>query len=319
MDIRIKDRLKIKNEVKIKSRVAEFVIVASSLLYYIDIFIISSIAGSRNVRLQDVASVLAFLVLYDIIRSQGKVDRSYQNTVILMGSFLLYVGVTNAIFYYRGDIDAMSIFYIVKEIEFYACFLLIAYFFRNYLIGIYKISNLLMIFIIGYGFYLVATGSIAYYGIGTIFETAPSVSGSIYFACSILSFYLYKIFKNKNFKIYAILTYFLTVFTISKTNILGLSLFYISFFILQRLNDFVSKNSRIIRVGRKKTLIISLFLLFLSILLLAGISNARVNELILGNDTIARITGRFGRLDSSYSFRNNMPRFRWFLPEFLCE
>lgn len=307
MDIRIANENKIKtiDEIKIKNKIVNYMIILSSLLYYIDIFIISSVAGSRNVRLQDVASILAFMVMYHIIKSQAESDKSYQNTVLLMGIFLLYVVIGNIIFYMKGDIDSKTIFYIVKEVEFYACFLIISYFFRNYLNGIYKITQLLMIFIILYGFYQVGTGSISYYGIGTIFETAPSISGSIYLACSVLSFYMYKVFKNKNFKIYAILTYLLTIFTISKTNIIGLTLFYISFFALEMLNKFITKNSNKLFFNKKKVLITMGFLIFLSIIFVIGYNNAKINELITGNDTISRITGRFGRLDSSYSFRSN--------------
>lgn len=311
MDIRMGDKIKIKNQARIgakdetRNKFAEYIIVISSLLYYIDIFIISSIAGSRTVRLQDLASLLAFTVIFYIIKTQGKDDQGYKNTVFLMAIFLLYVSVSNMFFYFKGDIDATTIFYIVKEVEFYTCFLMISYFFKNYLKGVYRITQLLMIFICIYGFYQVVTGHISYYGIGTIFERAPSISGSIYLVSSVLSFYLYRVFRDRNFKIYAFLTYLLTIFTISKTNIIGLTLFYMCFFALQLGHTFLATKRRGFTVNTRRILIVLAFVISLSLVFIIGFNNAKISSFISENNTFSRIIGRFGRLDSSYAFRSN--------------
>lgn len=285
--------------------IIEYILIISALLYYIDIFLVSRLTLNSVLRVQDMASVLSFLIVYYIIKNDKKDGKKNYNNLLLMLIFVLYMVIGNFIFYLKGNIDLNSIFYIGKNIEFYLCFIIISYFFRIHTIKAYKIFEITIMFIVIYGFYQLLIGKISYYGIGTMFETAPSTSGSIYFVSSTVSFYLYKMIKKSRFRNYAILTYILTILTISKTNIIGLTLFYIIFFTLEISHKVIVRNNKYTYIKKDKILIIMAFLILILTAILFVIYKFDVNRIINENNMITKIIDRFNRLGSSYSFRSN--------------
>lgn len=295
-----------------KNKVAENVIILSSLLYIVDVLLISRLGQDFNLRVQDIASILSIFTCVYIISRYRKNRRDFSYIILSISIFFMYVIVSNLIFYAKGNINKMFVFYIGKEIEFFLCMFTIAYFSKNHNKWFYKILNILVSVNIIYGFYQIIIGSISYYGIGTIFEEAPSISGMIYFTCSIISFFMYKKFNKKKFMVYSLLTYALTIFTISKTSILGVTIFYVSFFILENLYKINiaiksdKQNNNLIKVQKVLFTIIILILLIILIILFL---NSKMINIILSNKLVEKIIYRFKLLSSSYSFRKNKTKF----------
>ena len=302
MDIRIRDTNKaIENIIKI-----------SSLLYIIDIFIISQLNLNLNIRVQDIASLLSIFSLPYIIKRHRNTTKNFSYIVLYINIFLTYIMISSMLFYIKGNINEMFVFYIGKEIEFILCMITISYFSQNYNDNFYRILCILIITNIIYGFYQIFTGKTSYYGIGTIFEEAPSISGMIYFICSVVSFVMYKKFAIKRFKGYSLLTYVLTIFTISKTSILGLTIFYILFFILEKLyniNIIIKGEKQDKRLISFRKILLTFIILILICILAIIFLNVSITINILRNEWIQKIVYRFNLFNSSYSFRKNKARF----------
>jgi len=292
-----------------KNKIIDCIVILSSLLYIIDVLLISKIEQSLNLRIQDIASVLSIISITYIIRKYKK-NFSYIFLSILI--FFTYVIIDNLIFYLNGKINGKFIFYIGKEVEYILCMFTILYFLSNYYRSFYSILNILICANILFGFYQVVIQKISYYGIGTIFETAPSFSGAIYFLCSILCFFIYKKYKKDKFKIYSLLFYILVLFTVSKTNILGLTIFYILYFIIDifyRINKNLKNknlNNHLIRFRKIFSVIIFLVIIIIFIIF---ILNSKIINNILNSELVRRIFYRFSVLNNSYSIRKNKAKY----------
>lgn len=288
-----------------KIRFAEYIVRFSFLLYCTDIFLISKLGENSSIRAQDIASILAFAVVFYIVKREERDNISRSGIIVLITVFLVYVIMSNLIFYATGNVDRGFIFYIGKETEFYLCFIITAYYFRNYITGACKLIKVLIAGTCLYGFYQVFTAKISYYGIGTIFEEAPSLAGTIYLTSSILSFYLYERFSKKKFGKYAVMAYILTLFTISKTSIIGLNLFYLIFFTLRVAGYITDKDNNTFQINMDKILVIMSLSIFILVVIISGFHSAKATNLFLENKLILKALERFQRLGSSYSFRSN--------------
>lgn len=296
-----------------KNNIIEKVIRVSFILYILDIFLISKIGNNSIMRLQDVASVLALVSIIYILKESKKTNIFYNKIASFILLFLIYIIITNSIYYLIGNINLMSIFYIGKEIEFYLCFYIVSYIFLNDNNNFANIIEILIVMTLLYGIYLVMTGNISYYGIGTIFESAPSVSGSIYFVTSIYSYYIYRSHHISRFRLYSLIAYLMTLFTVSKTNIIGLTFFYLLYYSLDFIYGFFFKlrgkkdNFMLINTNKILIILVLSLLIFISIIFILNIPQIR--ECIFANVLIEKILNRFDLFGSSYSFRSNKSKY----------
>jgi hypothetical protein len=204
--------------------IANMLLKLSFVLLVIDVFAYSRI--SYFIRLHDFA-VLVGIVSLTFLKAPLIVWTKLKPFFVIGAIYLIYVTSINILYNLYGIQNTIFVFLIGKEVEYLILFIIV-------LLAVIKdyefVRKILYIFIfinIMYGCYQLSIGSLSYYGIGSIPHRMPSNSGSLYFMCSIILYYFQTV-ENKRLLIVGMLTCFLlTIATISRTNILGITIFYL--------------------------------------------------------------------------------------------
>ncbi|QSF42310.1 hypothetical protein [Priestia megaterium] len=291
------------SKVRLKNKKSTNILLQISFIFIlIDQFIISDIGSSLKV--QDIGILLMIIGFYPIFK-MVKANNKLKNLSLLFILYLFYIVITNLIFVSVYDLWFRHIFYILKEFEFFLIFLLTVYIMKSDKNNKFTlIIKLLLLLNLLYGFFQVAIGEVSYYGIGSLISPAPSVSGNVYFICSIIMFYFYKVEKKQYILIATILFIILTFFTVSRTYIISTILFFFIYYSI----IFIFKGKKTFKT---KNIIISAFLI--SIIALSILININLNvnnSKYLSNTTfISQIVNRMTNLDHSADVRANKTAF----------
>lgn len=287
-----------------KSRLpVDRIIIFIFLLYLIDLLFISNIYNSSQLRVQDIASVLSFpCIIYLIRKINKKIDVKY--LIISIAFYFAYLAISNSIFYLNQNIDNRFVFYILKEFEFILAMAVTFFIFLYYRRIGYKIMNIFLGINIIFGLTQLISGQISYYGIGSIISLEPAASGLIYFTCTILYFAQFLEKKIYIYLLLSIVSIILTIFTISKTNILGLFIFFLTFV---SISLSIKMLKRTINMKRKN--LIMFFLSIYGVVIVLIIIKLNYTKLISGNILVNKLIFRFLKGTDSFLYRINKSEF----------
>ena len=211
-----------------------------TLLSLIGIFFFPRLHLNANtkIRLEDATFIALFLIV--VLRILNGKFKLYKETIFPVIYFLYPLFLTFAIALTDIEKGIYSIVFWGKELQYYLFFLVFYYFFSKNKTDI--ISCLLVCLItinVSIGCYKIVTGVIDYYGIGVMFfEDSSSLSGLVYFGCTIIcALLLYlRMIDNTLWRIYLyslmVLSLICCLATGSKTSSFGVLTFASIFLVL---------------------------------------------------------------------------------------
>lgn len=272
--------------------IKHLVLWGSYLLFLIDLFIFDG-TGMIKVNIQDITSIIAVFIVIKYLLNSYDLKKKFVFPYAIYFGYLL---ITNLVIRLLLVDNNVFLFYILKEIIYYIIMIISYLCIRKNKELANKLLNYIIFINILYGVLSVVTGSVAYYGIGSINSDAPSQSGMIYLGCVMLSYFLYLDSKKRKYIFYIILTFLLVLLTVSRTAILGVIIFMITLGLLKVLSNIRSKS----RLSLKSIIIITLITMisFLAIIILIYSDGVEYS-----NNYIFTIFNRFNAFNSSLSNR----------------
>lgn len=263
------------------------------ILLLTDIFVKSNI--NNYVTLADIAFVI--FVISNLIESKGRINVSVNFKVTTL-YFLYFIILSSVMMLLNVGITYISYLYIIKEIIYLSAFYMVI---RSYRVQYKYSERLIKYFIISsliYGTFMIITGQISHYGIGSIVSPSPSHSGIVYLVCFFISFIYFLEKRKKIFLVLSIISSALVLATISRTAIVGLAIFILTYMILFLLNTFRIKLS------------IKSLVIFMSIVCLLIIIPIIFDDSLLSSDNIFinAIYNRFTNIFNAINTRSGMSK-----------
>ncbi|MDZ5711314.1 O-antigen ligase family protein [Jeotgalibacillus haloalkalitolerans] len=266
------------------------------VLFFLSLFSIFNLKainlGSIDLFLEDIIIFISTLTLFGYIANKNnEINRDL--TVKLWYFYIFFIALITTIRYFFGEIEIISFFFILKEIEFFIFFILsysVGRMLSNGKIAIYV--NIIIIPSLVWGALQVILGIKAHYGIGGIGNEAPSISGMSFGVISFIYLYLWLNNKIKKLSIIYFCLYITSslfvILTVSRGAILAMLCANIFFWGAL----FVFKNES----SKLKYILSSI-----SIILIITILNYFFDFIYLFNTVIER----FSRIDQSSNIRFN--------------
>lgn len=233
----------------------------SFFLFLVDFFLVSEIIFIPGLRVQDIAALIAVIFVMPII-NEIDTDSRLKRVTSFITIYFYYLTISNLFFMIKHDLWIRHIFYVLKELEFIIAFFLTVWVVKNRPFLVTNLTKWFVIVNVFYGLYQVLTGQISYYGIRSIVSFAPSVSGNVFFVSMVVMFLFYLYHKKISFIVWSFLCMWLTVFTISKTYIVLIAIFFITFYLLEAMMKLLHKRTLTPRGILLVSLIVVCILLF---------------------------------------------------------
>jgi len=185
---------------------------------------------SLNLRFEDFFTFILLLIYIYIVLNTSIIKNKVFFYISLYYLYLFLITFINIVFF---DLHYFAFLTTGKIIQYYIIFTIIFYVVQNKLLMV-KIDYLifyLFTFNVLFGMYQVLIGSISYYGIRSIPEIAPFLSGSIFFHSLVFMYYMNIKYKKNYFKVFSFLSLLTLLATVARLNIMAGLIFLIIFYL----------------------------------------------------------------------------------------
>lgn len=179
-----------------------------------------------NVRLEDFLTPFLFIVAITLLFKNRLYEKKVVFAVLLYYLYMLTTTIVNFTF---SDLHIYSFIIYGKIFQYFLVYIILIYVLSSekYFQKIEKMFFVLFAINILYGMVAIVLGLNGYYGIGTVAEHAPFLSGSLYFHSLVFMVYMFFKYQKKIYTIFSLMAFVSVLATVARLNIIA-SLIFLS-------------------------------------------------------------------------------------------